>query len=226
VFKPHIDALLTALLDCFKDESWPVRDAACVACGFFVATFPEESQPMFDELSTIWFAHLSDNIFSVRHHSALALATIYKKAPMYQDTLMERFTAHIQENIMKAKTDQQNVSKQFSALKEATTFGVAQPFDENHDNKQMYSCGSLAPKLKRGGGCMDHGFARECEPWECSDGCIYLLRELSLTGTNTEEFVIKNLQNLADIAYVDHFKHAQNLKENLFKSLKEMISSP
>jgi len=105
VFKPHIDALLTALLDCFKDESWPVRDAACVACGFFVATFPEESQPMFDELSTIWFAHLSDNIFSVRHHSALALATIYKKAPMYQETLMERFTAHIKENIMKAKTD-------------------------------------------------------------------------------------------------------------------------
>ena len=23
---------------------------------------------------------------------------------------------------------------------------------------QMYSCGSLAPKMKRGGGCMDHQF--------------------------------------------------------------------
>jgi len=44
-FRPFIKDLLAALLDCFKDESWPVRDAACVACGFFVATFPEESQP-------------------------------------------------------------------------------------------------------------------------------------------------------------------------------------
>ena len=30
---PHVPALLRALLLCFKDTSWPVRDAACVACG-------------------------------------------------------------------------------------------------------------------------------------------------------------------------------------------------
>lgn len=29
-----------------------------------------------------------------------------------------------------------------------------------HTDKTMFSCGSLAPKLQRGGGCMDHGFAR------------------------------------------------------------------
>lgn len=39
-FRDHISNLLEALVDCFKDESWPVRDAACVACGFFVASFP------------------------------------------------------------------------------------------------------------------------------------------------------------------------------------------
>lgn len=39
-FRNHISNLLEALVDCFKDESWPVRDAACVACGFFVASFP------------------------------------------------------------------------------------------------------------------------------------------------------------------------------------------
>jgi hypothetical protein len=30
---PHVPALLRALILCFKDMSWPVRDAACVACG-------------------------------------------------------------------------------------------------------------------------------------------------------------------------------------------------
>jgi hypothetical protein len=30
---PHVPDLLRALLLCFKDSSWPVRDAACTACG-------------------------------------------------------------------------------------------------------------------------------------------------------------------------------------------------
>lgn len=61
--RPHISKLVTVLLECFKDDSWPVRDgwlgfglhlinlvsiflliftAACLACGNFVACFPEE----------------------------------------------------------------------------------------------------------------------------------------------------------------------------------------
>ena len=35
----------------------------------------------------------------------------------------------------------------------------------------MYSCGSLAPKMKRGGGgCMDHQFHKPAQPWEKSEG--------------------------------------------------------
>jgi hypothetical protein len=30
---PHVPDLLRALLLCFKDSSWPVRDSACTACG-------------------------------------------------------------------------------------------------------------------------------------------------------------------------------------------------
>jgi hypothetical protein len=33
----HVPDLLRALLLCFKDSSWPVRDAACTACGRCVA---------------------------------------------------------------------------------------------------------------------------------------------------------------------------------------------
>ena len=39
---PFVPRLLLALVDCFKDESWPVRDAACGACGKCVGAFPEE----------------------------------------------------------------------------------------------------------------------------------------------------------------------------------------
>jgi len=57
------------------------------------------------------------------------------------------------------------------------TYGVAKRLRDNdeslHTDKQMYSCGSLAPKMgwgKREGGCMDHKFRKEPEPWELSDG--------------------------------------------------------
>jgi hypothetical protein len=50
-----------------------VRDAACLACGRGVVAFPEESREVLEELYTLWFAHLEDNIYSVREDSAVAL---------------------------------------------------------------------------------------------------------------------------------------------------------
>ena len=41
--------------------------------------------------------------------------------------------------------------------------------DIAHTNQQMYSCGSLAPKMRRGG-CMDSTFHRTAQPWERSEG--------------------------------------------------------
>ena len=87
--------MISALLDCFKDESWPVRDCACIACGHFVATFPEESKTVFDELTTLWFGHLSDNIQSVREHSAQSIVEVLKGAEIYRETLTEKIKTTI-----------------------------------------------------------------------------------------------------------------------------------
>jgi hypothetical protein len=69
---------------------------------------------------------------------------------------------------------------------------------------------------------MDHGFAREKELWELSDGSIFLLREIS-SLEEMQPFVIKNLENLSNLGYIDHFKHSHTLKENLFKSLIKIV---
>ena len=52
-----------------------VRDAACLACGRCVTAFPLESRGggVLSELYRLWFAHLQDNIASVREDSAVAL---------------------------------------------------------------------------------------------------------------------------------------------------------
>ena len=123
-FKPYIAQMLAALLDCFKDESWPVRDCACLACGHFVATFPEESQPVFDELCQLWFGHLSDNIQSIREHSAESISYVMQHA--YKEQLQAKVQEYIQENLMKAK-EQGSASQKFAGLQNETQFGVAKP---------------------------------------------------------------------------------------------------
>ena len=45
--------------------------------------------------------------------------------------------------------------------------------DPAHTDQQMYSCGSLAPKMKRGG-CMDSAFHKPAQPWERSEGWVCL----------------------------------------------------
>ena len=80
---------------------------------------------------------------------------------------------------------------------------------------------------------MDHGFSRAQEPWELSDGCVYLIKELTTVrcadDPEIEKAVFKLFQkhasNLADLGFVDHFKHASSLKEQLFKSLFVMSSA-
>lgn len=215
---PHVPRLLRALVTCFKDASWPVRDAACVACGRCVTAFPEESREVLEELYSLWFAHLWDNIYSVREDSAVALADA---ARAYGDEAIHRILAKIEEMLPLAK-DQPADSKAYGGLENTTLFGVASQRAERandpelHTDKTMFSCGSLAPKLQRGGGCVDHGFAREKEPWEATDGALYMVRELSAVApTEVERF----LPTMGEIARLTHFSHCLNLQETLWKVL-------
>jgi len=179
---PFVARLLETLLICFKDDSWPVRDAACIACGQFVLCFPEESKSALPNLYPLFFLNLQDNIASVRQGAALALANLVRAyGNTEQDTIFDK----IKEGFEKIK-DQPKSSEKYGSLdKSPATYGVVKQLRDNdldlHSNQQMYSCGSLAPKMGKGrsGGCMDHQFRKPSEPWELTDGCIYLLAELS-----------------------------------------------
>lgn len=43
---------------------------------------------------------------------------------------------------------------------------------------------------------MDHGFARAMEPWELTDGCVYLLKELTMVRCADDPEVEKNVFKL------------------------------
>lgn len=107
----------------------------------------------------------------------------------------------------------------FADLSNDTQFGVARHTHANdveaHTGNQVFSCGSLAPKLRKGG-CMDHGFSRTKQPWEATDGAIYLLRELAAFKPDA---AAPFMPELADVARVRHFLHFTSLQETVWKQL-------
>ena len=147
---PHVARLLRALLSCFRDASWPVRDAACLACGSGVLAFPEESREHLERLYSLWFSHLWDNIPSVREDSAVALGNAIRA---YRQEATDRVVAAVREMLPRAK-EQPPDSRQFVEVVPAA--GRAPPLGQ-----AMFSGGSLSAKLQRSRDCcIDGGFAR------------------------------------------------------------------
>ena len=179
----YVSKLLDALLECFQDDSWPVRDAACVACGNFILSFATEARGKQSELYALFLGNLKDPIPSVREGAGVALA---KYVRAFGDEVLPQVLKEIRDGLQEVKSQPENADKFIGLDKRPVQFGVAknineQNHDKRHTDQQMYSCGSLAPKMGRGsrGGCSDAKFRRPSEPWERSDGSVYLISELS-----------------------------------------------
>ena len=223
--RPHVPDLVAALIVCFHDQSWPVRDTACSASGEFVAAFPSNvSESALEELWHLWLEHVSDNIWSVRENAATALGRVIDA---FGEPAETRIMAFVADNILKAE-EQPADSTLHSHLEKSSTFGVAGAASHQarandptiHENQPMYSCGSLAPKLKRGAGCMDHGFSRPPEPWESSDGCVYLVREILARSPQHADTLLPHLATLSSLS---EFTHWCLLSETVWKQLPGIL---
>uniref|UniRef100_A0A7S2UBJ5 Uncharacterized protein n=1 Tax=Attheya septentrionalis TaxID=420275 RepID=A0A7S2UBJ5_9STRA len=211
---PFVPMLLQALLMCFHDESWPVRDEACLACGTFCKAYPEECRPELPTLFSRWTEHLTDQIWSVREDAAVALGDAMEA---YGPPMVEQILDVLRTQLPSAK-DQPPMTRE--------EYKQNQNDIDSHSNSQLYSCGSLAPKLRKGGagriGCSDCAITRPKAPWEATDGCIYLLREVIEKCTITDAILLPLLTELADICRVRHFPQADDLRTTLWKNLVVM----
>ncbi len=214
---------------CFHDDSWPVRDEACLACGTFCLAYPEECKPELPVLFSRWTEQLTDQIWSVREDAAVALGDAIEAygAPMF-DQVMEILTR----DLSSAK-NQPAMSQEEYKLRQNDI--------ESHTNSQLYSCGSLAPKLRKSGagriGCGDCKITRPKSPWEATDGCIYLIRELCVrfctTGPGTiqeglaltDDILLPIMTELADVCRVKHFPQSDDLRTTLWKQLPLMAKA-
>ena len=219
---PYVTMLLQALLMCFHDESWPVRDEACLACGTFCIAYPDECLPELPTLFERWTEQLTDQIWSVREDAAVALGDAITA---YGPSMMEKVLSVVRKSLPAAK-DQPPMSRE--------EYKKLQNDIDAHTNNQVYSCGSLAPKLRKGGagriGCSSCVINRPKAPWEATDGCIYLLRELCIRFANRddserEDVVVSDnillplMTELADVSRLSHYPQSDDLRTTLWRQL-------
>jgi hypothetical protein len=229
---PHVPVLLQALVMCFFDESWPVRDEACLACGTFAKAYPEECRPEFPTLLDQWIEHLTDQIWSVREDAAIALADAIRA---YGKDVLNKLIPKIRELTPSARNQPAQTREEMLARHNDP---------EAHTGSQMYSCGSLAPKLGRGsevrksGPCgSDCSMTRDKMPWEATDGCIYMIKELfklshdddvnesEMTLTVGDDVLRPLFEEMVDVCRVKHFPQGEDLRATLWRAVPEMATA-
>ena len=208
---------------CFHDESWPVRDEACLACATLCKSYPEECRPEVKTLWERWTEQLTDQIWSVRQDAAVALGDALDA---YGLDIWNLLSKELIPKILPAARDQPAMTREEYKAHINDT--------QAHTDTQLYSCGSLAPKLKKKTGagrigCTNCGIDRPKAPWEATDGCIYLLRELVLRIDQYEflndTVLLPLLTELVDVCRVQHFPQADELRATLWKQLPVMAQA-
>lgn len=202
--RPHVSRLMQAILNCFYDASNLVRDAACLAAGQLVLGFPEECRPFLDELYHLWIDHLSDNIWSVREDAAIALGNAIRA---YGQDALDRVVKVADEYLLLAKEQPPMSQHEYDEMVRA---------GKKHLSKQAFGCCDLdIETFER----HDH---HHSEPWEHTDGAIYLVRELCDVAPT---IAVKYLPLVADVAILRHFPQTAVLQETVWKQVPFMCSA-
>ncbi|CAK9102435.1 unnamed protein product [Durusdinium trenchii] len=234
----RVQRMLNALLDAFRDESWPVRDVASTALGHFVQAFPEECKDIKPQLLELWFDQMADNIPSLRRNGAAALATAMKVWPDLWPEVLSRLQKTLPEMLMQPEHSEiftdYTPSGPFSVPKSKPT-AVGEKSDPSFTDQVMYSCGSSAPKTfkqkraKDTSGCMNCATDMPHQLWEASEGMIHLLTELAQLTEDADEELSQRRTELSGLlpmlaqAYAcSQYRHHHLLKQRACERLPEL----
>ena len=222
VLQPFVLELMQCLLVCFQDDSWPVRDAACLATGCFVACYPDQCRSVMGQVVDLLLRNLEDSIASVRQGGALALSQVLGAYPG-EGSVLQRVATEAERCLHGVANQPADDELKHPGIDPSpAVFGVVKRAKANdaaaHTDQTMYSCGSLAPRMKRGGGCTDHTFQKPSQPWEKGEGCVHLVRELSALKEAAPHVEVL-LPLVAKAAEHRHYMQHHSLLESVFKQL-------
>ena len=152
---------------------------------------------------------LTDQVWSVRQRAAVALGDVVEGYPELWSKLLEL----VRKLLPSARHEPPMTQEAYRA----------------HQDEAAHR---YRPTNGRVLGCMDCIIDRPKAPWEATDGCIYMIQELTTRGTvesspnpMTDDILLPLLKELADVCRVQHFPQGDDLRATLWRQLPLMAQA-
>ncbi|GMI12834.1 hypothetical protein TrRE_jg10611 [Triparma retinervis] len=208
---PHLQLITESVKAAFYDESWPVRDRACVCLSLIGKRWGVE-----DEVWELIKNNLKDQIWSVRENAAWGMVQCLEKRPEKLESLILHFKKDVGSAKAEPKRTKKDVEQQANDL-------------ERHRNQQLYSCGSLAPKLhksaNRVAGCSDCMITRPTRVWEISDGCAYLLLHMAAERKVDDTEIVRMMELAVESTRHEEYVEHESLKATILKVFNKIVET-
>ncbi|GMH64351.1 hypothetical protein TrRE_jg1602 [Triparma retinervis] len=209
--EPHLTLIGERVKAAFYDESWPVRDRACVCLSLIGKRWGVE-----DKVWDLIVNNLKDQIWSVRENAAWGLVQCLEKRPEKLESLISKFKKDIGSTSAEPRRTRKDVEQQANDL-------------DRHRNQQLYSCGSLVPKLHKSAnrvtGCSDCMITRPTRVWEISDGCAYLQMHVAAERKVGEEEVLEIMEQAVDATRHEEYLEHESLKTTILKVFNKVVDT-
>lgn len=204
---PHIDKISQNILFCIHSDSWPVKDSATIASGSLLKFYASECKEYSYHIVESWCESLKNSIWSVRENAAIAFGENLKQILKYpgEQDILQIVLKHINENIFNAKkenfeeikhvqfippemlefmleNERKNILKKKTEDDKINQLNdpVISNIENNVESVEIVNNDDTPVNIRvTWGCCLDCMELRSGSPWEASDGCIYLIRELS-----------------------------------------------
>ncbi len=220
--------ILDALELCIMDSSWPVQDAACLSLADTIPLYSSTDlvRNRIPGILRSYVKLLTSKIWSVRENSARAIGKLVKvlESSLYIDTL-KTLKDHLDEHLSKVMTKSSRIVFMSAAVEAALT---RKNSDYNNTilpvEDRERSIGNLIRRDGAWGCCLDCQVIEDGGDYECSDGCIYLLRELFSLGALSVSS--EYLNPIFEMLERDDYKEAARMQTTVWKELRNMITSP
>jgi len=216
--RPSLPLIQESVKAAFYDESWPVRDRALVCLSVIAGRFGCDDE---DVWGLMW-GNLGDQIWSVRDNAGWGIGEWLKGMPAgaERDKKLEETKAKFEELAQKAKEEPKRSRKD---VQNEVNDKAA------HTNNQLYSCGSLAPKLHKSAnrvtGCSDCMVLRPTRQWERTDGAAYLLGHLASSSLLPDAEIVEMLKALVDATRHEIYVEHETLKATVMKVFSKIVEA-
>jgi hypothetical protein len=192
-----ISRISQTVITSLQQDSWPIRDAACLSSGYLVRYYPEQVEAHLSVIVNVWKTQLKDPIWSVRENAATAFGEAMIPTPCdcsqsncrndalkASDCGKRCSICHVKETVLLEAIQYLNTMLLNATYEteKTSTFNflpIAMMNSQSKEKKVIVDKALSKPLRSSGWGCcLDCLSPRSSRPWEVSAGCILLFREL------------------------------------------------